>query len=219
MKHNYYDKASIVDEAFNTLRTNIQFSEVDKKLKTIVVTSASPSEGKTTVAVRLARSFAQTSRVLVVDCDLRNPSMPKAAGVQSNMGLTHILVQHVDPREVLVEDENYEKLDYILAGPVPPNPAVLVGTDAMKRFVARVSDAYDYVIIDSAPVGLFSDAAILSTFTDGVILVADHGATTKAEFQNAKERIEHVRGNVLGAVLNRVDISTKRGAKNYYNSR
>lgn len=219
MKHNYYDKASIVEEAFNTLRTNIQFAEIDKKLKTMVVTSAGPSEGKTTVAVRLAKSYAQTNRVLVVDCDLRNPSVGKVANVHNNVGVTNVLVQHMNPEEVIVEDEKLANLHYILSGPVPPNPAVLVGTDAMKRFVARVAESYDYVIIDSAPVGLFSDAAILSTFTDGVLLVANHGETTKSDFQNAKERIEHVHGTVLGAVLNRVDVSTKRGAKNYYKIR
>ncbi len=217
-KHNYYGKSSVVDEAFITLRTNIQFSEIDRKIKTIVITSADPSDGKTSVAVRLARSFASNNnRVLLVDCDLRNPSVGKIAEIENNVGLTNILVARSDYQSTIVNEEDSPNLDIILTGPIPPNPAELLGTQAMKNLVDEISKHYDYIIFDTPPVGIISDAAILSTITDGVILVMAQNSTDKSDIQRAINRVVHVGGKILGGVLNKVDVTSKRGAKNYYN--
>ncbi len=217
-KHNYYGKSSVLDEAFVTLRTNIQFSEVDKKNKSLVITSSDPSDGKSSVAVRLCKSFAQTNvRVILVDCDLRNPYVGKVAKVDNNIGVTNVLVQHIDYKEAIIKDSNHPFLDYLLTGPIPPNPAELLGTEAMKALVKQLEADYDYVVFDSPPVGLLSDASILGTITDGVILVITQNETRTEDIKRAINRVEHVGGKIIGAVLNKVDITTKRGAKNYYN--
>lgn len=217
-KHDYYGKSSVLEEAFITLRTNIQFSEIDRKIKTIVITSADPLEGKSSVAFRLARSFAQNkNKVLLLDCDLRNPSIGNVAEVENNVGVTNILVARTEYRSAITRTESAPDLDIILTGPTPPNPAELLGTHAMQELLDHVKEDYDYIIIDTPPVGIISDAAILSTITDGVILVMAQNSTDKADIKRAINRIEHVGGKVLGAVLNKVDISSRRGSKNYYN--
>lgn len=216
-KHQYYSKTSLYDEAIRTLRTNIQFGEVDRRLKTLVITSSLPSEGKSTIAVQLARSFALNGeKCLLVDCDLRNPSIGKRTGVETNVGLTNILTKKVTSEKATVKDSHMENLDLILCGVIPPNPAELLGSRAMKEFLKEVEDRYDYIILDTPPVGILTDAAVLSVAADGVILIVNQGETKRDDIQVAINKIEHVGGYIIGAVLNKVKLESKRDYKSYY---
>src|SRR5699024_8189326 len=131
-KRHYYSNTSAYDEAIRTLRTNIQFTDVDRNLKKMVITSAVPNEGKTTVAIKLARSFAQNNfKVLLIDCDLRNPSVNKELKVENKMGLTNILINKKDSSYAIMKDDIEEKLSILLSGPVPPNPSEVLSSESM----------------------------------------------------------------------------------------
>jgi len=206
---------SPISEAYRVLRTNIQFSSPDKPIKVILLTSSGPSEGKTTTASNLAVTFAQSgSRTLMIDADLRKPRMHKMFDIKSKTGLTNVLVQHEDYKKIVIKSE-IENLDLLPSGPIPPNPSELLSSNGMKAFVQAVREDYDIVIIDSPPVGTVTDAAILSTITDGTILVAASGQVQIGAIQRAKELLEKVNANILGVVLNKLSKSNQ-GANYYY---
>ena len=213
--NHYYKNASVYDEAIRTLRTNIQFSNVDDPIRKMVVTSALPNEGKSTISVELARSFAQTGiKVVLMDCDLRNPSVGKVSGSESNIGVTNILMKKTDIMHTILQDEKEVNLDLILSGPIPPNPAELINSKAMENLINELENRYDMIIIDTPPVGILTDAAILSTKTDGVALVVKTGETKKVDINNALENISKVNGKVLGVVMTYV--KSKTGNYGYY---
>ena len=199
------DAQSTSAEAFRTLRTNLIFSQAVSTLRTIVVTSAAPSEGKTTTAANLAVTFAQQGmRVLVVDCDLRRATLHKAFKISREPGLTELLMEHVDHDDVARETET-PGLYVLPAGKLPPNPAELLGGDRMRKTLALLSGAYDLIVIDTPPLLAASDAAILATLTDGVILVVRAGRTETEAGQQAIAQLNAVGARIVGAVLNDPD--------------
>lgn len=206
---------SPIAEAYRVLRTNIQFSNVDKQIKVIVVTSAGPNEGKTTTISNLAVTFAQSgSKVLLLDGDLRKPKVHKTFFVPNSFGVTTILSWHGDYKEYLSKS-NIQNLDVLTAGPIPPNPSEMLSSNSMKQFVETIRQEYDIVLIDAPPVGAVTDAAILSTIADGVILVTASGQVEIEQAQGAKELLDKVNANILGVVLNKVGKS-ERGSYYYY---
>ncbi|MDO5018415.1 MAG: CpsD/CapB family tyrosine-protein kinase [Lagierella massiliensis] len=211
-KNNYYSDESIVDEAIRTLRTNIAFSSTDNSLKSLVITSSNPSEGKSNISIRLARSMAHNGqKVLLIDCDLRNPSVGKYIGVDVGIGMTNLLVQDISVKEVMIKDEKSPYLDIILTGPVPPNPSELLGSEKMKRLVSEFENEYDIVILDSPPAGLLTDAQILSTMADGTILVVAQGESTREKIDMTIQNLRNVDANILGIVFNKVKIKGTKG--------
>lgn len=210
-KKHYYSNTSAYDEAIRTLRTNIQFSDIDHKLKKLVVTSSVPDEGKTTIAINLAKSFAQNNmKVLLVDCDLRNPSLNKELKVENNLGLTNVLLNKKDVSYAIMKDFEEENMDILLSGPIPPNPAEILSSESMKNLLTSLEDKYDYIIIDSPPAGIITDAAILSTISDAVIMVTRSNSTKKEELRSAIEKIKAVNGKILGIVLTFVQKENSR---------
>lgn len=207
---------SPISEAFRTLRTNIQFSSIDKEIKTIVFTSSTPKEGKTTVAANLATSIAMgEKRVLIVDCDLRRPRLHKAYQIPNIEGLTNILMGEKRLEEVEYRGrEESSTLSILTSGPLPPNPSELLSSIKMKNFLEDMKLEFDMVILDSPPVGLVTDSAILSTLVDGTILVIEAGVTAIEAAQRAKELLDKVNANIIGAVINKIPID-KRGAYKY----
>lgn len=207
---------SPASEAFRTLRTNIQFSNIDKELKTIILTSASPREGKTTIAANLAISFAmEEKKVLIIDVDLRKPKLNKIFRIPNFLGLTNVLMgeKTLDEVEYTGRDES-ENLRVVTSGPLPPNPAELLGSSRMKEFLKQVRADYDIVILDGSPVGLVTDSVILSTIVDGTILVIESGETEIETIQRAKALLDKVDANIIGAVLNKIPIN-KNGSYKY----
>lgn len=197
---------SIVSEQFRTIRTNIQFSMVDRELKTISVTSATPASGKTTVAANLAAAFAaQDTRVLLVDADMRKPTVHKIFHVQNHPGLTNLLTDRSLHVEDIVRQSYVENLNYITCGVIPPNPSELLNSKRMGELIREMEDQYDLVIFDNPPLLAVTDAQIMATKVDGTIVIVPQGEVKKDELDQAAEMLEKVNANVLGSVMNKVD--------------
>jgi capsular exopolysaccharide synthesis family protein len=197
---------SIIREAYRTLRTNIQFSGIDKTLKSIVITSSIAEEGKTTIAINLAYSISQSDKkVILIDCDLRKPKIHKVLDLPNLYGLTTVLVESIDFK-MFIESINEDKLDILTSGPIPPNPSELLGSKRMQIFLEKVKEDYDMVILDSPPAGLVTDAAILSTIVDGTILVCAAGKTEIDAIKATKAALDKVNANIIGVVMNKVPI-------------
>lgn len=211
---------SSVKEAYKTLRSNIQFSSLDKKIQTIVVTSSGPGEGKTTTAARLAISMAQASKkTILIDCDLRKPNIHKFFKISNLYGLSSFLIDEIKLSEVL-QTTNEANLSIITLGTKPPNPSELLASTKMKNFIESLKSEYDCIILDTPPVILVTDALILSQYADGCLLVVAAGETHKEAVKKAKKLIENVNGNILGIVLNKLDLRKRKyyGYDNYYYS-
>ena len=203
-------------EAFRTLRTNIQFSSLDKELRSIVVTSSGPGEGKSTVMANLALTMAESGKkVILIDCDLRKPTIHKKIGITNSTGLTNILVQNVKKQECIFKT-TIDNLYILTSGPIPPNPAELLGTKKMRDFIEELKGEFDLVLIDAPPVLAVTDAQILSTIADGVIFVASYGEAQKNAVVDAKLAIDKVGGKVLGIVFNKVPEAASGYYAKYY---
>lgn len=204
---------SPISEAYRTLRTNIQFSSVDKQIKTLMVTSSMMSEGKTTTITNLAETFAQAgNRVIIVDADLRRPRVHQVFGVSNQQGVTNVLAGQVDLKGAVKVAGS--QINVLTSGPIPPNPSELLGSTKMKELIQMLSDHYDIVLIDAPPVNMVTDAAVLSTFVDGVVLAIASGKTEIEAGKRALKSLEAVNANVLGAVMTMVPV-TKKGYYSY----
>ncbi len=203
-------------EAYRTLRTNIQFSSVDKPIRSLLVTSSSPGEGKSTTTANLAVVLAQTGqKVIVVDTDLRRPVLHKVFGVPNNMGLTTALLGgDTAAIESYLQPTEIDSLSVLTSGPIPPNPSELLGSHRMAHLVERLTEAADIVIFDSPPVLAVTDAAVMGRQVDGVLLVADAGHTREHALAGATVELQKTGTNLLGVALNRLD--TRRGGYQYY---
>jgi len=204
-------------EAYRTLRTNIQFSSVDKPVHSLIVTSSGPSEGKSTTSANLAIVMAQTGqKVIVVDTDLRRPVLHKTFGVPNNIGITTALLagEQVDLQAYLQPTE-IDNLMIITSGPIPPNPSELLGSQRMKRVVDELSQMADMVIFDTPPALVVTDAAVLGRQVDGVLLVVDAGGTREQALAHAVSELRKTGTNILGVTMNRLD-SRSRGYYYYY---
>jgi tyrosine-protein kinase Etk/Wzc len=203
-------------EAFRTLRTNLIFSQAVQSLRTIVITSPSPQDGKTTTATNLAVTFAQQGlRVLLADCDLRRGRLHNVFRVPREPGMTQFLAGQNTLEEV-VRESTVERLWFIPAGTFPPNPSELLGSARTRELVAKLSSQYDIVILDTPPVHVAGDALILGTIVDGVILVLRAGNTERGAAQHAMQRLTNVGARVVGAVLNDPDRKVPQYGGYYY---
>lgn len=194
---------SLAAEAFRTLRTNIQFSSLDRPIRSLLVTSSGPDEGKSTILANLAISFAESGRrVIVADCDLRRPALDRLFGLRDSPGLTTMILEEGGPPPL--QDTMVAGLSLLATGPLPPNPAELLASERMARVMSQLTELADLVLLDSPPITAVSDAAILAARVDGVLLVVDSGRTRRALAQQAKEQLARVGARLLGVVLNNV---------------
>ncbi|MGE5633542.1 MAG: CpsD/CapB family tyrosine-protein kinase [Caulobacteraceae bacterium] len=211
------DPKSYVSEAYRLMRINIMFSRTDKRVKTIVVTGANLAEGKSTVAANYAITLAHAdSKVLVIDCDLRKPTIHKKFGLANRIGLTNILAQNLSPRKNMQVSVHVPNLYFITSGPIPPNPSELIGSDKMKNLISDLYEEYDYIIMDTPPVGVVTDAALLSSGIDGVVLVLESGRAEIEAAQRAKALLNNVKANILGVVINKIEAKNSGYYKYYY---
>jgi capsular exopolysaccharide synthesis family protein len=193
-------------EAARAMRTNLMFMAPDRPYRTLLVTSAGPAEGKTTIACCIATAMAQAGqRVLIVDCDLRRPRLHRVFGRSLGIGLTNIVIDESAMDSALNRTE-VPNLDVLTTGPLPPNPAELLQSDRFKTVLALLSERYDRVILDSAPAAAVTDPAILSRIVDGVVLVVRSYRTTKDLARHGARCLTGVGGHVAGVVLNAVDL-------------
>ncbi len=203
---------SPVSEQFRTIRTNIQFSSVDQEYRSIMVTSAGPGEGKSTTAANLAVVFAQQGKtVLLVDSDMRKPTVHYTFNFPNTTGLTNILSRQVTLKEA-VKDSGVDKLHILSSGPVPPNPAELLSSRAMQQFFVDAYEEYDLIIFDTPPVLVVTDAQIMANQCHGSILVVSSGKTEMEPAKKAKELLQSAKGKLLGCVLN----NKKASETDYY---
>jgi len=207
------DPKSVVAEAYRVLRTNLQFSAVDKPLKKVLVTSSVPQEGKSMVIANLAISIASTGKkTLLVDADLRRPKQHKNFLLENHIGLSNLLAENL-PLDKVLHTTKVDTLHVITSGPVPPNPAEMLGSDRMYKFIEEVSSIYDTILFDTPPVNSVADASILSPRMDGIILVIEAGSTEREASIIAKQQLEKVNARILGVVLNKVQ---QKGGSYYY---
>ncbi|HEY4554635.1 MAG TPA: CpsD/CapB family tyrosine-protein kinase [Bacillaceae bacterium] len=193
---------SPISEQYRTIRTNIQFSSIDEEIRTLMVTSSGPGEGKSTTTANLAIVFAQQGkRVLMVDADMRKPTVHYTFGMTNTLGLTNVLTRQATIEEA-VKPSNVELLDIMTSGPIPPNPAELLSSKGMVQFLADAKDEYDLVMFDTPPVLAVTDAQILSNKCDGTILVISSGKTEIEKAVKTKELLDAAKSKVLGIVLN-----------------
>lgn len=202
-------------EAYKSLRTNLQFCGADKKV--IAITSSTPDEGKSSVTLNLAISLSEIGKkVLLIDADLRKSVlMGKTAIHQAVQGLTHYLTQQAGLEDILCTT-NIENLQIAYAGPIPPNPAELLSGNLFSGMIETLRPEYDYILIDTPPLGSVIDSAIIAQNCDGAIMVIESGTISYRFAQNVKQQFEKSNCPILGAVLNKVDLSKQGYYGKYY---
>ena len=211
------DPTSPVAEQYRTIRTNIKFaSSVDQQIKTLVVTSSGPDEGKSFVAANLAVAFAKAGqKVLLVDDDMRKPTMHRTFQLPNQAGLSTVLSTEATVAQT-VQHSAVENLDVLTSGPRVPNPAELIGSYKMEQVIQEVYESYDFVMFDLPPVATVTDAQIVASKADGTILVVRENVTRKDALNKAKELLTMAQARILGVVYNGADQSKDEGYYYYY---
>jgi capsular exopolysaccharide synthesis family protein len=210
------DPRSSLAEAYRQLRTSILLSTAGHAPKSLLVTSSLPSEGKTTTAVNTAISLAQTgAKVLVIDADMRRPRLHSVFGVSNAEGLSTILSSEMKAEEILkiIQYENDSKLHLLPSGPIPPNPAELIGSEQMANLLRAMQDHFTHVVVDSPPIASFTDGVLVASMVDGVILVVHSGKSSRQVVRRSRQLLQDINAKVFGVVLNNVNL---RSQDNYY---
>jgi capsular exopolysaccharide synthesis family protein len=208
-------------EAYRALRANISFSGVDNPLKTVVVTSASSNEGKTTTVINLGIIMAQAGpRVLIVDTDLRRPSIHEVMGLWNSrrgplLGLSNVMVGAAKMDDVIMET-NFDRLGLVPAGAMPPNPSELLGSRRLQVVMNELKERADFVLFDTPPCLAYSDAFLISSLADGVLYVFRAGNQDKAAQRRVQKQMQQAKVRILGAVFNDVDMEESTGTYSYY---
>jgi capsular exopolysaccharide synthesis family protein len=204
----FRDSRSVLAEAFRDLRTSVLLSSsAERAPKSLLVTSSHKGEGKTTTAINLAITLAQAGeKVLLFDCDMRNPSIARALGLDNSVGISTVLSGTAVDSSPLIQYTMVPNLFLCAAGQIPPNPAELIGSVRLRHCLKAFSNTYDHVIIDSPPLLSVTDARILATMVDGVILVIRGGDTTKEAVERSRRLLVDVRARIMGTMLNNVDL-------------
>ena len=204
--------SSSTAEAYRKITTNIEFSNVDNVIKTIMITSAKQDEGKTTTICNLAMVMTELKKnILLIDLDLRKPTVHKQFKLSNKTGLTDLLMKKDDYKAYL--QNIYPGLDVLTTGMIPANPAEIINSRALKELIKEVSADYDYILLDAPPIMLVSDPIIISTFSNAVILAIEHGKTEKELAKKAVNSLKQVDANIIGAVFNNIPVSKQN---NYY---
>ncbi|AHV98602.1 CpsD/CapB family tyrosine-protein kinase [Paenibacillus sabinae] len=207
---------STVSEAFRSLRTNIDFSSVDEKIQVIMVTSSGPEEGKSTVTANLAAAYAQADKkVVLIDADMRKPTGHRTFSLSNRYGLSSLLSQQANLDEVIQESE-VPNLSIITSGPVPPNPAEMIASNRMTATLQELRQRFDIVLIDTPPLLAVTDAQIMASKSDGVIMVVSYGKVKRDIAVKAKAGLDRVGARMLGVVMNNVKRKASEGYYYYY---
>jgi polysaccharide biosynthesis transport protein len=208
---------SALAEAYRTLRTNVEFASVDVPITTLLVTSAGPHEGKTVSAANLAVAFAQAGRLtILVDADLRKPGIDQIFRLSNEQGLTTMLRSDEASVHAVAHATEQANLRIVTTGPLPPNPAELLGSQRMRRTVDKIKEAADIVVFDTPPVQVVADAAVLSSYLDATVLVIDAGRSHRRALRDTRETLDRAGAKLLGVILNRVPKGSPSSASGYY---
>ena len=205
---------SITAESYRSLRTNIQYSSIDKQVKTLVVTSSNAGEGKSTVAGNLAYTFFQSGkRVVIIDCELRKPSLHRKFNVSNEVGLTDVLVGTSELNKVMKKID--DSLYLLTTGTLPPNPAEIIGSNTMENFLDECKINFDYIILDTPPILPVTDSKLLAIKADATVLVVRSEISKLKHVSQAFKELGKVNANVIGTILNDVEVHSERL---YYNN-
>ena len=209
---------SVVSESIKTLRTNLQFSSVDSELKTILVTSSIPGEGKSFISANLAISFTQTDKkVLIVDCDMRKGRQHKIFNVSNARGYSNLLIDDFKNNySSYIKNTEVKNLYLLTCGTVPPNPSELLNSDRNKELFKFLTSKFDIVIFDGVPCNGLPDSAIMSTLTDKTLIVSAENVTPKSLLENTRKSILNVGSNVSGIILNKINMKNNKYYGKYY---
>lgn len=206
------DPKSPISEQYRTIRTNIHYSTVDKNVRTLMVTSSGPGEGKSTTVANLAVTFAQQGKkVLLVDADMRKPTVHYTFNQTNTFGMTSVLTKQVSLEEAISET-SVENLSVLTSGPIPPNPSELLSSKSMEQIFQSSEELFDIILFDTPPLLAVTDAQILANRCDGTVLVVYSGKTEKDQLLKAKELLDSAQSNLLGVVVNNKKIQDT----NYY---
>lgn len=217
-RHILSNKSSFhVQEAYKTLRTNIRFFLPGQGCKKFCLTSGLSGEGKSITSLNLAISFAEAGqRVLLIDGDLRRPSLARLLIEKASPGLSNVLAGLCSEQEA-IRKEVYPNLDIMFSGELPPNPSELLGSDRMSRLIERMSKLYDYILVDTAPVGIVSDACVVANVLDGVLFVVHQHTAEKEYVSRGVKQLEFSGARLMGFVFNGVDPDGVRSYRNAFN--
>lgn len=209
--------ALVVQNAAKTLLANIRFASVDRPVKSIVLTSSVPNEGKSTVAYNLAQAIASSGkRTLIVECDMRRRSLADMVGARARYGIYAVLSGQVELDEALVAT-SHRNLFFLDSEPHIPNPADILSSQRFRKLVAQMESDFDYVVIDTPPVGTFVDAAIIAALADATALVVRERFVKRAELQNAYDQLKKADANVIGVIMNMCEAESSEYYYAYYN--
>ena len=208
---------SVVSESIKTLRTNLEFTSVDKKIKSFLITSSIPGEGKSFISSNLAISFAQTGKkVLIVDADMRKGRLHKIFKVTNNNGYSNLLIDDITNFKNYVKSTSVEGLSVITRGTIPPNPSELLGSSKNKDLVKLLEKTYDIVIFDGVPCSGLPDSIIISSLVDSVLIVSSNKYTPKNEFMSTKNTLQKANAPIAGFIVNKIDSTQGTYGKYYY---
>ncbi len=218
------DPKSPISEMFRTLRTNIQFMNTNKNLKTLLITSTIPGEGKSFVASNLSVTFAQANKkVILIDCDMRKGTLHNIFSASPRPGLSNFLSgigsngeESEKDLSKYIRETNVANLYLIPAGNIPPNPSELIASERMVNLLKELSELCDIIILDGTPSLIVTDSVILSRFVDSTILISAQNKTKMDELNKVKKAIDNVGGKIAGVVINRIEVSSKQIQDRYY---
>ena len=205
----HLDPKSAISESFRNLRTNVHYTNIDKEVKLIQVTSSVQGEGKSTITANYAVTVAQSGKkVLIVDCDLRRPQIHKIFNVSNTNGLSNVLVGD-NQMDKNIKDTKVPNLFILTSVPIPPNPPEMLDSKRMKELILSLKDHFDMILLDSPPIMPVTDGLILSQIVDGTIVIVSLGSTEKDAFKKTMLSLENIGANILGTVINKA--SSKAG--------
>jgi len=217
----YADSNSALAEAYRQLRTSILLSTAGHAPKSLLITSSLPSEGKTTTATNTAISLAQTgAKVLIIDADMRRPRLHQVFGVENGEGLSTLLSSDFTDDDItaIVKQDPNTKLYMLTSGPIPPNPAELIGSEQMANLLKAMQKHFTHVVIDSPPIASFTDGVLIASMVDGVILVVHSGKSSRQIIRRSRQLLQDIGAKILGVVLNNVNLSSQDNYYYYYQS-
>jgi succinoglycan biosynthesis transport protein ExoP len=215
VRHFFDTKHHMFSESVRTLRTSLQLLNIDKPSKTILITSSVPKEGKSTVAINLAYAIGQLNKVLLIDTDLRRPTLAKQFGFPGfQPGVANLVAGTHSLAECIVTDD-YSNVDLICAGTIPPNPQEILASNKFKQLINELKDKYDHIILDSAPTQAVSDAMVVSNVCDSVVYVVRSDSTSDKIINNGLSRFLQIGHRVDGVVLNQVDLKKAKKTGEY----
>lgn len=203
----FFEQPFNLAESYKVMRTNLNFASLNRNYKKIVITSALPNEGKSSVAINLSAALVETgARVILIECDMRSPKIKKYLSVARlrSPGLSSILIGEANISDSINLSQEL-KFHYITSGPIPPNPAELLESQRMRALLKAIEPHYDYIICDTPPISLVTDAAVLSQACDGVVLVVRQNYSTREQVKQAKQQLDAVQATIIGTVLNACD--------------